>query len=74
MFERMMRENAPARAAIQKTKLQEIRFDHIFKRIAAFRQRGRNRIDADWSTAKIQRDAFQIAVIEAVQSRIINIQ
>ena len=74
MLEGMRRQKAPPRGAVEKPDLQEIGLDNILNRIARFRKRGGNRIDAHRPAAEIDGNAVQVAMVQRIKPALVHIE
>ena len=68
------RENPPARCALDQPALEQERFNHIFHRIARFRQRGGECFNTNRATAKMLRNQTKVAPVERVKTQRIDLQ
>ena len=62
----MMREQSSPRGAVEKAQLEEVGFHHIFKRVSRFGKRGGYCVYAHWPATKIQRDTFEVTVVQRI--------
>ena len=72
--EGMRRQHAAARRAVDEAQLDQEGLDDLLDRVARFRQRGGDGVDADRPAAEIDGDAGEIAMVERIEAAAVDLE